>query len=156
MLSKNSAGLELGDIETAYLPKYRDHVRFTYRNGRLHNHLHPKLAGIIGREVGPMIETALAGAGLSAEDVPHWALHPGGAKVLDELRDALDLSEEQMGWSRKILREHGNMSSPSVLFELKEIFDTKPAPGTPVMISAYGAGLSAFAVPGVFRGPAPR
>jgi predicted naringenin-chalcone synthase len=60
--------------------------------------------------------------GLQVGDIRHWALHPGGRAIIDALQTGLDLTDEQVAPSRTVLSEHGNMSSASILFVLKEIF----------------------------------
>lgn len=78
---------------------------------------------IIRSNIGPMLNKILQGAGLQKNDIGHWAVHPGGRAILDKVRDALDLDEAQLGASRSVLREYGNMSSATILFVLKEMMD---------------------------------
>ena len=48
--------------------------------------------------------------------------------------------------TREILRRHGNMSSPSVLFALEEALrNDAPEPGRDWWLTAFGAGFSAHA-----------
>lgn len=53
-------------------------------------------------------------------DLSFWAIHPGGRAILDRLQDILQLLPEQMTASREVLRNYGNMSSPTILFVLQE------------------------------------
>ena len=48
-----------------------------------------------------------------------WAIHPGGRAIVDRLAAAFALTSEQVAPSRSILRDYGNMSSPTILFVLK-------------------------------------
>lgn len=70
-----------------------------------------------------------------------YAIHPGGPRIIDVVKDALGLSEEQVGFSREVLRRHGNMSSATLphiwMNMLSEIPD-----GTPVISMAFGPGLT--------------
>jgi predicted naringenin-chalcone synthase len=51
-----------------------------------------------------------------------------------------------MRFSYHVFENYGNMSSPSVLFVLREILDHgQPQPGQKGMLVAFGAGFSAFA-----------
>ncbi|MGM0462678.1 MAG: type III polyketide synthase [Fibrobacterota bacterium] len=150
VLSDHGAGFRLEKIYSRYLPQHREKVRFTYKNGRLHNRLDPKLPAVIARELPPLIEDVLAGTDTLPSEIPYWAVHPGGDKVLTEVRNSLGLDEEQMRFSRGVLRDYGNMSSPSVLFELERIMAQEPACGEKCLITAFGAGLSAFAAQGVY------
>jgi alkylresorcinol/alkylpyrone synthase len=56
------------------------------------------------------------------------------------------VSDDQLKWSRAVLKKHGNMSSASVLFVLEEVMASGAAqPGEWGIITAFGAGFSAFA-----------
>ena len=59
--------------------------------------------------------------GIDKNEIKFWALHPGGRAILDSLQKGLELSNEQLQPSRKVLNNYGNMSSVSILFVLKEI-----------------------------------
>jgi predicted naringenin-chalcone synthase len=95
--------------------------------------------------VPPLIEELLARNGLTRRDIRHWAIHPGGDRMVAVLEKALELTPEQMAPTRKVLEAYGNMSSPTVLFVLKELMEQGIAPGERVLLTAYGAGMSAYA-----------
>jgi len=61
--------------------------------------------------------------------------------VLNALEQQLQLQEPDMRWSREILNEYGNMSSPSVLFVLQRALHSNAPPGWWWM-SSFGAGFS--------------
>lgn len=60
---------------------------------------------------------------LSGEDrnSVFYALHPGGRAVLDKVESRLGLVPEKLRASRHVLKEYGNMSSPTVIFVLDEL-----------------------------------
>ncbi len=98
---------------------------------------------IVRKEVKTNIEALLNKSGLSVSDLTHYAVHPGGAKVLMEYEASLGLPKGAFNESRKVLREHGNMSSPTVLYVLKEIMDAKKYKASEYgIISALGPGFS--------------
>ena len=68
-------------------------------------------------------------------------MHPGGPRILDVVRDELGLTEEQMATSRRVLAEHGNCSSATVLLVLEELADVDG----PVVAMAFGPGLTLYA-----------
>jgi len=73
------------------------------------------------------------------------AVHPGGRKVLDALEYQIPEFKNKLASSRKVLCDYGNMSSPSILFVLKEIFQTGQCnPQDKILLFAFGAGFSAF------------
>ena len=98
---------------------------------------------IVRREVKSNIEELLSMNNLSMSDLKQFAVHPGGAKVLMEYEGSLGLPEGAFKHSRKVLKEHGNMSSPTVLYVLKEIMDENDFNnGEYGIISALGPGFS--------------
>ena len=72
---------------------------------------------------------------------PKFICHPGGAKVLDAIETALDLQKGTLRDEREVLRGHGNMSAPSVLFVLERALK-RGLRGTAVL-SALGPGFTA-------------
>ena len=80
--------------------------------------------------MGEMAAILMATQGLKREDIRYWVLHSAGRRVIDRARTLLDLSEEQVGHSRAVLRRYGNMSSATILFVLEETLRAEsPVPG---------------------------
>jgi len=72
-----------------------------------------------------------------------FAVHPGGPRILDFVRDKLELSEEQLGASRAVLLARGNMSSATVPYIWRALVDSADVPGgQPVVSLAFGPGLT--------------
>ncbi len=138
-------GPSLESTTTRFAPEYRDDVRYVYRGGQLHNRLTPQLPGIIGETVPPMIRELLQSANLTLDDIDHWAIHSGGAKMIEVLKEKLQIPEPKLSITREILSSCGNMSSPTVLFELSRIIDHGVRPGQWCLMTAFGAGLSMHA-----------
>lgn len=81
--------------------------------------------------------------GLKAEDVEHWAVHPGGPKILRLLGKQLGLRSEQLRASWDVLANNGNCASATVLLVLENILQVdKPQPGEHVVLLAFGPGLT--------------
>ncbi len=77
-------------------------------------------------------------------DIDYFAIHPGGKKILEAIENELGLTKEQNGHAYEVLRKYGNMSSPTVLFVLLELFNTlKPTDdGKRILSFAFGPGLT--------------
>lgn len=73
-----------------------------------------------------------------------WAIHPGGRLILDSVQSVCGLSDEQMSYSRDVLRRYGNMSSASVMFVLRELMLANAATAGPLpgRALAFGPGLT--------------
>ena len=72
---------------------------------------------------------------------PQFICHPGGAKVLDAIESALELQKGTLRDEREVLRGHGNMSAPSVLFVLERAL--KRGLRGSAVLSALGPGFTA-------------
>jgi alkylresorcinol/alkylpyrone synthase len=80
---------------------------------------------------------------IKLSDIKHFVVHPGGPKVMDAYSEALGLPDGALRFSRKVLREHGNMSSPTVLYVLKDFMENgEHNAGEYGLISALGPGFS--------------
>ena len=98
---------------------------------------------IVREYVYPNIKEILEKNHLSISDIKHYVTHPGGLKVIKAYEESIGLTNGSLDFARKILNEHGNMSSPSVLYVLNEFMtNAKYSCGEPGLISALGPGFS--------------
>jgi alkylresorcinol/alkylpyrone synthase len=92
----------------------------------------------------PEVDRFLNKHGLFVQHIDHLVFHPGGAKVLESYYEALDLTNGHLTPSYEVLRNYGNMSSPTVLFVLDYIQTRcNPQPGQYGLAAALGPGFSA-------------
>ncbi len=80
---------------------------------------------LIEKGVKILFDNAISQLNLKKEDITHWAIHPGGRKILEVIQQELSLVKSELESSYSVLNEHGNMSSATFLFVLKNIMDTK-------------------------------
>jgi alkylresorcinol/alkylpyrone synthase len=97
---------------------------------------------IIRRWLKGNVDEFLTRQKLTRRDIQHLVAHPGGRKVLEAYQDALEMTEEMTAIPRAVLRDHGNMSSPSVLYVLKECMRQQIAPGEIGLMTALGPGFT--------------
>jgi predicted naringenin-chalcone synthase len=138
-------GYELVASASRYAPEKREFIRYVHRNGNLLNQLSVKLPEMVRKAAAEVVADVLVPRSLKPGDIKHWALHSGGEKIINAVRDELGLSEEQVRATRSVLSEHGNMSSPTVWFVLRELEKQGVAPGEWCIMVAFGAGFSAHA-----------
>jgi alkylresorcinol/alkylpyrone synthase len=106
--------------------------------------LSPKLPLVIRQELPALVEELLSDHGLTLHDIVHYITHPGGARVIDAYREALNLSAEDLRLSEELLRLHGNLSSVSVLMVLERWLASARARVEGYgLLSAFGPGFSA-------------
>jgi predicted naringenin-chalcone synthase len=77
-------------------------------------------------------------------DIKYFVIHPGGRKILETIEQQLNIDKERNNAAYTVLRNFGNMSSPTVLFVLQEIFKTiqHEDDGAHVLSFAFGPGLT--------------
>jgi alpha-pyrone synthase len=77
-------------------------------------------------------------------DIKHFAIHPGGKKILQAIEAELGITPEQNASAYKVLEQFGNMSSPTVLFVLNEVIKTLSHENRNerILSFAFGPGLT--------------
>ena len=130
------------DFATILNPRDRDLLRFEQKGGMLRNVLDKSVPLLVVEHVREVLTELLGRAGLAQPDVRGWMLHAGGRDVLAAVRSGLQIPEEELRWSSEVLRENGNLSSPSVLFTLARALEHRH-PAGPWFMAAFGAGISA-------------
>lgn len=112
----------------------------------------PGLAVVFDRAIPPFIEAELANAvdeilernGRRRSDIDRFCCHPGGIKVIDAIEKALEFPDGTLDLERDVLRDHGNMSAPTVLFVLDRLINR----GLPerTLLTAFGPGFTCAAM----------
>jgi prepilin-type processing-associated H-X9-DG protein len=77
-------------------------------------------------------------------DIHHFAIHPGGKKILEVIEKELGITPSQNQSAYQVLQQYGNMSSPTVLFVLKEVIKNLSSKneGESILSFAFGPGLT--------------
>ena len=109
------------DTESVFFPGTTHLMGFHLRNQGLQIVLDRELAPFVRRHVGDVVEAFLSRCGLARADVTRWILHPGGRRIIEAMSERLGLAPEDLASTEKVLAEHGNMSSVTVLFVLDEM-----------------------------------
>lgn len=103
---------------------------------------------LIGEDIAALVGQALAHSNITRESMVNWCIHPGGKKILDVIEKQLQLPEDALCFSRRTLEQYGNLSSPTILFVLKDMLQST-ARG-PVFGAAFGPGLTMETFTGQF------
>jgi predicted naringenin-chalcone synthase len=78
---------------------------------------------------------------MTKENIDLYAIHPGGVKILEACEEALNITKEDNKYAYQVLRDFGNMSSATILFVLKAIWDDFK-PNKTIFSCAFGPGLT--------------
>jgi alpha-pyrone synthase len=140
LVSAEPMGLRLDGFHAALVPEARDQI--TWRIGDVGFDM--TLSGLVPLTLARTLPEQAANilAGAAPAEFAHWAVHPGGRSVLDAVEHGLDLPREALAVSRAVLRDHGNMSSATVMFVLQRML-ARARVGERGCALAFGPGLSA-------------
>ncbi len=131
------------------IPESRDAMTWRIGDHGFEMTLSPQLPTLIREHIRPWCNAWLAGSGAVELDadkaiagIRHWAIHPGGPRVLTSAAAALGLPNSALHASEGVLAEHGNMSSATLLFVLQRLLkDARP--GETCVAMGFGPGLMA-------------
>lgn len=142
-LSENKLVLQIDDIGTGFIPNTADLMSWNISSSVFKMHLSPKVVNTLKNVMEETIGGFLTH---SSEKIDFWAIHPGGAKIVEAVQESLHLTDENVADSFEVLRNYGNMSSPTILFVLKSIFDKIRLTGEDetknIFACAFGPGLN--------------
>jgi alkylresorcinol/alkylpyrone synthase len=97
------------------------------------------IPALVASNFRPLVDEFLDRQQMTLGDVDAFACHPGGAKVLDALEDALEIQRGDLVESRAVLTEYGNMSAVTVLF----VAERMRLAGRRTVLTALGPGFTA-------------
>ncbi|RPF70650.1 type III polyketide synthase [Aurantiacibacter spongiae] len=136
IVSGTGAGLALGESLSATIDDSEELITWTITDTGFVMHLSGAVPGRLADTIG---EGNLPATLKGDERASSWAVHPGGRSILDAVERGLDLRDDALDTSRRVLAESGNMSSATVLFVLGEMMADHPEKGVAL---AFGPGLA--------------
>jgi len=104
--------------------------------------LSPDLPLLLRHHLKAAVQAFLDASGMSLGEFNGFLFHPGGAKVLKTVQSLLEFRRDDLAYSWAVLRDFGNMSSPTALFTLDQAL--KAGASGPHLMAAFGPGFSAY------------
>ncbi len=104
--------------------------------------LNAKVPGFIGENINQLISECKQKFNISPPEIGQWAVHPGGRKIVDEVKKQLNISPEKIEASYRVLKTFGNMSSPTILFVLNDLLQNGRSSGEKIFAVGFGPGIS--------------
>ncbi len=138
-------GFSLRQAHTATIPAGEKDMAWVIGDHGFDIVLSRYVAEIINADTPPHVLSFLERAGIAADNISAWALHPGGRAIIDKLESSLEVAAEKLDASRRVLRDYGNMSSPTIFFVLQDILrnhDRSAGYTRDVVALAFGPGLT--------------
>ena len=136
-----SAGIALQASGSTVIPDTHDLMHWQIGNHGFSMGLSPKVPKAISTTLQPWLTEWLQARGTDLNSIQHWAIHPGGPRILQACADSLSLREDQLVYSRNILTHYGNMSSATILFVINQMRQHNCH--GPCIALAFGPGLCA-------------
>lgn len=102
----------------------------------------------LSKEVPVLISRAIDGylerlCGKEAVKNAYFAIHPGGPKIVQQIKEKLQLEEWQIAHSVQVFKEFGNMSSATLPHIWERMLQDSQVPKNAQIVSlAFGPGLS--------------
>jgi predicted naringenin-chalcone synthase len=98
---------------------------------------------LIEEDFESLVSRALQHAKKTAKDITDWCIHPGGRRIVDVIAKTLQLPQNALQHSYDVMKEYGNMSSPTILFVLKKIMQQLQSGSSAEIFGvAFGPGLT--------------
>ena len=135
--------LELDTFYSEFISEAKNEMGWNIGNTGFEMKLTSKVSKLIFKHIPAITASLLEKAGLLAQDIDNYAIHPGGRKILESAENALGFSRESNKFSYEVLRDYGNMSSASILFVLEKLlYKNTSAPVENILACAFGPGLT--------------
>ena len=141
----NAKGIHLGNFYSEVLPKGKKDMAWELSSTGFEMTLSNYIPDLIEEDFADLVNKALQKNNLSQDDITHWCIHPGGKRILNSVEKSIDITSEELKYSYNVLKHYGNMSSPTILFVLKEIMASLKNDAekkTNIFSAAFGPGLT--------------
>jgi predicted naringenin-chalcone synthase len=142
-LATKKTVISIDAISSVYIPNTQDLMSWNISSTAFNMYLSKHIVDAIRNNIYNPVTNFLKKA---SSDPTYWAIHPGGIRIVEAVKESLKLSDKDVNFSLDVLENYGNMSSPTILFILKNIFDyavndTKSG-GKNIFACAFGPGLN--------------
>ena len=134
-------GLTVDQFSSEVIPKGKRDMAWELSSSGFLMTLSGYVPDLIQEDFRGVVDTVIEKEDLSLGDITHWCIHPGGKRILEAIHKSLDFKNGELSSSYNVLKNHGNISSATILFVLKEMMDKKEKIGK-LFGAAFGPGLT--------------
>ena len=136
-------GLQLGKFNSTIASTGNSDMAWHLSSSGFRMTLSSYIADLVEENFRHFVDETLQSSGMSINEITQWCIHPGGKKILEAVQKSLEFSNGQLDPCYHILKNYGNMSSPTVLFVLREMMRKMPFDGRQkTFMAAFGPGLT--------------
>lgn len=136
-------GLEIENFYSEIIPRGKRDMAWELSSSGFQMTLSGYIPDLIEEDFEQLVARALLSSNVSKSDITDWCIHPGGKRVLEAVCKSMGIEGAQLSYSYDILKHYGNMSSPTILFVLKELMKAiSQRTGRKIFGAAFGPGLT--------------
>jgi alpha-pyrone synthase len=139
LISTEPRGLELDRFRAEVISDDAEMIRWNVGDTGFDMSLSMEVPNALARAIPGLLPRIMSAD--ERKETRLWAIHPGGRSILDAVQAKIELTDEEMFFSRETLRKFGNMSSATIMFVLKSILDDPKSTGLGAAF-AFGPGLT--------------
>jgi predicted naringenin-chalcone synthase len=114
-------GLRLKSFYSEVIPKGKRDMSWELSSSGFLMTLSGYIPDLIEEDFNLLVSRALLHADMGKENISQWCIHPGGKRILEAIHKSLQLTNGELNESYEVLKDYGNMSSPTILFVLKKM-----------------------------------
>lgn len=133
-------GVGIRDFYSEVIPSGRKDMSWELASTGFLMTLSGYVPDLIESDFLPIMNRALLRYGLTRESVEGWCIHPGGKRILRAVEKSMELPEAALAEAYGVLRQYGNMSSPTILYVLKSMLQNGLKGN--IIGAAFGPGLT--------------
>ncbi|WP_247236336.1 type III polyketide synthase [Telluribacter sp. SYSU D00476] len=138
------AALEVAQFACEVLPEGNEDMAWHISDFGFEMKLTSRVPDVLKKGIRTVMDRLTAAQGIQREDVGLYAIHPGGRRILEVIEEVLGICACDNAPAYDVLRDYGNMSSVTVLFVLRQLWERhRESDGRWIFTSAFGPGLTA-------------
>jgi alpha-pyrone synthase len=140
----NALNLQMSAFHCDLAPRGKQDMAWQIGDFGFEMKLSSYIPTLLQTKIKDLVQNLLQKINLQMPDIQHFAIHPGGRKILEAIEKSLEISPEKNQAAYEVLRNFGNMSSVTVLFVLKKIVQNLSThqQGQKILSMAFGPGLT--------------
>lgn len=125
-------------------PSGKDEMTWEIGDFGFEMRLSSRVPDVIENSIDHLTANLLSQINIDVSDIDFFAIHPGGKKILEVIEQRLNIPRVKNEYAHKVLRNYGNMSSPTILFVLKEIISSLSVDDNnkTILSFAFGPGIT--------------
>ncbi|NJL15068.1 MAG: type III polyketide synthase, partial [Microscillaceae bacterium] len=134
----------LSNFASSLLPQGKTEMAWHIHDAGFSMRLSTYVPHLLEGAIAPMIGQMLNQIELPLSAIDQFAIHPGGRKILEAIEKGLHISKAQNHLAYEVLRDYGNMSSVTILFVWKKLWQEiqKAQHQQHILSMAFGPGLA--------------